>query len=130
MSLSVEDQLAIQQLYARYNHAIDFGRADEWAACFTADGVFSSGASGEFTGTEALSAFAKGFAERIKARHWINNLVLEASDEGAQGSCYLQLLRLGGDTPASILTTGVYEDTLVCTPEGWKFVRRTVTPDA
>ena len=25
MGLSVEDQLAIQQLYARYNHAIDSG---------------------------------------------------------------------------------------------------------
>ncbi len=129
MSLSVEDQLAIQQLYARYNHAIDFGRAEEWANCFTADGVFSSGAAGEYTGRDALTEFAKGFSSRIKGRHWTNNLVLEADGDGARGSCYLQLLRLGGESPV-IMLTGVYEDALVRTPEGWKFSRRTVHADA
>lgn len=130
MPLTVEDQLDIQQLYARYNHAIDSGQADQWAACFTSDGIFSSGASGEFTGTEALAAFAKGFAERLKARHWTNNLVLDAAGDGAKGSCYLMLYRLGGETPASIMISGIYDDELVRTGDGWKFARRTVRPDA
>ena len=66
MGLSVEDQLAIQQLYARYNHAIDFGRADEWAACFTSDGVFNSSAAGEFIhyGTHFTNMFARCYPHR------------------------------------------------------------------
>jgi len=129
--LAVEDQLAIQQLYARYNHAIDSGNGSGWADCFTPDGTFNSGASGVFTGTEALTAFAKGFAERLKARHWTNNLVLDAADGGAWGSCYLILLRLGDkEHPTSILTTGIYRDTLVKSAGGWQFSNRTVTPDA
>lgn len=56
-TLSIEDQLAIQQLYARYNHAIDAGKGDAWAACFTAEGTFDS-ATGSFAGTEQLAAFA------------------------------------------------------------------------
>ncbi|HXU24220.1 MAG TPA: nuclear transport factor 2 family protein [Tepidiformaceae bacterium] len=130
-ALAVDDQLAIQQLYARYNHAIDSGNGDGWAECFTADGTFNSGAAGMFTGTEALANFAKGFAERLKARHWTNNLVLDAADGGAWGSCYLILLRLGDkEHPTSILTTGIYRDTLVKDASGWKFSNRTVTPDA
>jgi hypothetical protein len=129
MPLTVEDQLDIQQLYARYNHAIDAGQADQWAGCFTADGVFSSGASGEYTGTDALAAFAKGLAERLKARHWTNNLVLEAAGDGAKGSCYLMLYRLGGESLA-IMISGIYDDDLVRTGSGWKFARRTVRSDA
>lgn len=130
-TLTLEDQLAIQQLYARYNHAIDSGNGAGWAECFTADGSFNSGASGAFTGTEALTNFATGFASRLKARHWTNNLVLDAADGGAWGSCYLMLLRLGNaEHPTAILTTGIYRDTLVKEPAGWKFSSRTVTPDA
>ena len=72
MPIAVEDQLAIQQLYARYNHAIDSGNGAGWAATFAADGVFTS-ASGTFTGTQQLAEFATGFGSRLKARHWTGN---------------------------------------------------------
>ena len=106
-ALSTEDMVAIQQLYARYNHAIDFGKGDAWAACFTADGTFKSGA-GNFAGTEQLAGFANGFSQRIKARHWTNNLIIEPADGGAAGTCYLMLLRLGEspEKPTGILHDG------------------------
>jgi hypothetical protein len=132
MSLSVEDQLAIQQLYARYNHAIDSGNGANWAAAFTGEGVFSS-ATGTFTGSEQLSQFATGFASRLKARHWTNNLVLEGDGKKATGSCYLVLYRLtpGEQPPASVLTTAIYNDELAKGPDGqWRFTKRTVTGDA
>ncbi|PFG73047.1 nuclear transport factor 2 family protein [Tepidiforma thermophila] len=131
MPLSVEDQLAIQQLYARYNHAIDSGNGAAWAACFTPDGRFSS-ASGTFEGREQLEAFGNAFATRMKARHWTNNLVLDGDGETASGSCYLMLLRLapGEQPPASILVTAIYRDELVRTAEGWKFASRTVVGDS
>ncbi|MEO9256012.1 MAG: nuclear transport factor 2 family protein [Tepidiformaceae bacterium] len=129
-TLTIEDQLAIQQLYARYNHAIDGGKGDAWAACFTADGTFDS-ASGSFAGTEQLAAFATAFAQRLKARHWITNLVMDAANDGATGSCYLMLLRLGNaEKPTSILTTAIYHDTLKNVGGQWKFSSRKVEADA
>ena len=129
-SLPVEDTLAIQQLYARYNHAIDSGKGDAWAACFTPEGTFSS-RSGNFAGTEQLAAFATGFAQRLKARHWTNNLIIEKSGDGASGTCYLMLLRIGdGETPTSFFTTGIYRDSLIKQGADWKFTAREVVPDA
>lgn len=131
MPLSVEDQLAIQQLYARYNHAIDSGDGARWAACFTNDGTFSS-ATGTFQGREQLETFGNAFATRMKARHWTNNLVLEGDGATARGSCYLMLLRLspGEQPPASILVTAIYRDELTRTADGWKFASRTVVGDS
>ena len=40
MSLSTEDRLAITELVAVYNQAIDAGRGEAWADTFTATGVF------------------------------------------------------------------------------------------
>jgi hypothetical protein len=129
-TLATEDVLAIQQLYARYNHAIDAGKGDAWAACFTPDGTFTS-ATGAFSGTEALSGFGTAFAQRLKARHWTNNLVIEPAASGATGTCYLMLLRLGdAEKPTSILTTAIYRDTLTKAAGEWKFATRDVTGDA
>ncbi len=132
MALSVEDQLAIQHLYAKYNHAIDSGNGAGWAATFAADGVFSS-ATGTFTGTEQLQGFGDGFAKRLKARHWVNNLVLDGDGAKATGSCYLVLYRLtpGEQPAANILTTAIYNDELAKGPDGaWRFTKRTVAGDA
>ena len=132
MPLSIEDQLAIQQLDAKYNQAIDFGKGADWAATFTPDGVFNSG-SGTFTGTEQLAGFGSGFATRMKARHWTNNLVIDGDGAKATGCCYLALYRLtpGEQPPAGILITAVYNDELSRGADGqWRFTKRTVTGDA
>ena len=128
-ALATEDYIAIQQLYARYNHAIDSGNGEAWASTFTPDGTFSSGPANP-AGTEALSAFATAFAQRMKARHWINNLVIEPAEGGATGSCYLMLLRLAKeDKPTSMATTAIYHDTLTKAGGEWKFATRTVQGD-
>ena len=130
-SLSSEDQLAIQQLYARYNHAIDSGQGETWAATFTPEGVFSS-ANGTFSGSDQLAGFASGFAKQLKARHWTNNLVVDATEGGAKGTCYLILLRLtpGERPPAGIIATATYNDELTRVGDEWRFAKRTVTTDA
>lgn len=129
-ALETSDQLAIQDLYARYNHAIDSGNGAAWANCFTADGTFAS-ATGTFKGTEQLAGFGTAFATRMKARHWTNNLVIEGADGGATGTCYLMLLRLGNqENPTGILTTAIYKDKLTNAGGGWKFTSREVVGDA
>jgi actinorhodin biosynthesis protein ActVIA len=77
--LSTEDRLEIEQLYATYNHSIDFGDSEAWANTFTADGSFDSGRGDPTVGMEALAGFAAGFAERVKGRHWTNNLLLASA---------------------------------------------------
>jgi 3-phenylpropionate/cinnamic acid dioxygenase small subunit len=130
MPLTTDDQLAIQQLYARYNHAIDSGNGDAWAACFTPTGTFTSG-TGSFAGTEQLAPFAVSFAARVKGRHWTNNLVVEAAEGGASGTCYLMLLRLGNaEKPTGIMTTAIYKDRLNKDGGAWKFASREVVGDA
>lgn len=78
-----EDVLAIRELTARYNHAIDSGRAEEWAATFTEDGVFEPSAGGRFEGREALAGFARAFAARFRVRHCTTDAVVEVDGNRA-----------------------------------------------
>lgn len=126
--LTPVDYMEIEQLYAKYNHAIDGGDADAWAATFTADGVFA----GRFTGTEQLKGFIKTWLEKMDGanrRHWNSNLKIEGTAEGANGSVYLILYNVGVK-PVAIATTGMYTDTLVKTKAGWRFKTRAVKGDA
>jgi hypothetical protein len=123
--LTTQDYLEIQQLYSKYNQAIDSGNAEEWAGTFTRDGVFNN----RFTGREALIGFVNTWkANGLTRRHWNTNLVLTGTGQGATGSVYLMLMDVGVK-PATVLTTGVYSDELVKTPEGWRFKTRVVKPD-
>jgi len=129
MPLDPEDILAIQALYARYNHAIHEGRGDLWAACFTPDGTFSN-VRESVHGAEALARYAADFSAGGNARYWIDNLVLAATPGGAEGSCYLMLLHIAdGAQPPTINLTGIYTDTLVEDGGEWKFATRHIERD-
>ena len=126
--MSAEDALAIEQLYARYNHAIRLGDGPAWADCFTPDGVFSNSRE-SVSGRDALAAYADEFAKPRNARYWINNLLIEASGEGVRGSCYLLLLHVEAGEPPAVQLTGTYTDSLVRAPGGWRFAARHVARD-
>lgn len=124
--LTTEDYIDIQRLYARYNVAIDTGDGEGWAGTFTADGVFGNTNKGH----DALVQFIRDWREKrdgANRRHWNSNLVLTPTAEGANGSIYLILLNIAV-RPAAIVT-GMYEDTLVKTPQGWRFKTRVVRGD-
>jgi hypothetical protein len=124
--LSAQDYFEIQQLYARYNMAIDSGDAEGWAATFTADGVFNT-----FVGHDALVGFVKTWREKLGGatrKHWNNNLQVTGNAKEATASVYLLLVDFG-TKPPSILTTGTYSDSLVKTKDGWRFTKRTTKGD-
>lgn len=126
--LATQDYIDIEQLYATYNHAIDSGDGEGWAATFTPDGAFNT----RFTGKEALVGFVKSWREKMNGanrRHWNSNLRITPSAEGANGTVMLMLLDVGAK-PASIAMTGLYTDVLVKTPNGWRFKSRVVKGDA
>lgn len=126
--LTTQDYIDIEQLYATYNHAIDSGDAEAWAATFTPDGTFNT----RFTGKEGLMGFIKLWREKMNGanrRHWNSNLRITPSAEGANGTVMLMLLDVG-TKPPSIASTGMYTDVLVKTPTGWRFKTRQVKGDA
>jgi SnoaL-like domain len=124
--LSAQDNIDIQQLYARYNNAIDSGDAEGWAATFTPDGVFNT-----LRGHDALVGFVKMWREKLGGaarKHWNTNLQISGDSKEATASVYLMLVDFG-TKPASIVTTGMYSDSLVKTKDGWRFTKRTTKGD-
>jgi len=125
--LSAQDYFEIQQLYARYNIAIDNGDAEGWAATFTADGVFNTS-----VGHDALVNFVKTWREKLGGatrKHWNNNLLITGNSKEASGNVYLILVDIS-TKPPSILATATYTDSLVKTKDGWRFTKRTTKGDS
>jgi hypothetical protein len=125
--LAPADYTEIQQLYARYNTAIDSGDGAAWAATFVPDGVFNTNTVGH----DALVQFVRDWRQNrngANLRHWNTNIVITATKEGAKGTAYLALMNISG-RPAVVQSTGMYEDYLVKTADGWRFKSRTVRLD-
>ena len=122
--LSAEDHAEINQLYARYVQAIDFGDAMAWADTFTPGGSFGD----SVTGRDALVAFAERYhAENgSEPRHWYSALVLTPTADGAEGRCYAVTFN---SSTRSLMWTGTYKDMLVETSGGWRFSSRQLTID-
>jgi hypothetical protein len=124
--LSAQDFFEIQQLYARYNNAIDSGDGDAWAATFTQDGVFNT-----FVGHDALVNFVKTWREKLGGatrKHWNNNLQITGNSKEANGAVYLMLVDFS-TKPPSIVGTASYTDSLIKTKDGWRFTKRTTKGD-
>ena len=92
--LSIDDQLAIQTLYATYNQSVDRDRVDATVACFTLRGALVVGESAT-EGHEELTAFfhARAASQATlpfrNAQHWNANLLLEEIGDAVRGSCYM-----------------------------------------
>ena len=125
--LSAQDYADIQQLYARYNIAIDGGDAEGWAATFTPDGVFNT-----FNGHDALVNFVKTWREKLNGatrRHWNSNLRITGNSREANGYVYLMLVDVS-TKPPSIVGTATYTDSLIKTKDGWRFTKRITKGDS
>ncbi|HUY67320.1 MAG TPA: nuclear transport factor 2 family protein [Acidimicrobiales bacterium] len=131
VGLTVEDQLAIQQLAARYNHAIDSGDGAAYADTFVDDGVLDAGEL-VLEGRTALRRFASAFPGSVRSpRHVATSLLIDGGGGEAVLRAYVQMYALVGDPPRPTVTaSGTYTDSLVKLGGAWRFVRRTFTADA
>ena len=127
VALTPQDYAEIENLYARYVRAADMGGAgdgSEWANCFTPDGEF-----GNAKGREALKKIITNFhANSLRkdgwsSRHTYSSLLLTPTAEGVKGSVYALVFNVTA-TPPFVDHSGVYDDLLVKTAEGWKFKKR------
>ena len=124
-TLTAQDFVDIQQLYAKYNWTLDAGDAEGYASTFTPDGVFNNN-----VGHGAIVKFANTLHAGLGAHvhHWNTNLMIVPTAEGATGSVYLVLVDFA-TKPASIATSATYADELVKTAQGWRFKKRATKGD-
>jgi len=122
--LTVQDYTEIQQLYARYNFAIDVNDADNMVATFTDDGEFYNGSRVNGIGRDGILTFMHN-RNRHQVRHWNSGLMITGTQDGAKGAVYLLTVNVGVKPP-SLIDAAKYDDTLVKTPKGWRFKKRVV----
>ena len=130
MALTGDDRLEIQDLVARYCHAVDDGDGPAFAATFTEAGVLDAGAL-VVEGRPALARFAEGLPRSRRApRHVATNLVIEGDGARATVRAYVQMYALEGDPPRQeLVASGRYADELVKRDDRWLFERRVFTRD-
>src|ERR1700729_4443863 len=94
--LSAIDYIEIQQLNYKYAFALDncTNHGEDYANLYTDDGIFVVGLNGmEYKGhqklVEAAGGPTCGGVKRPHQTHTTENLVIEASSEGATGKSYL-----------------------------------------
>ena len=128
MGLSSDDVVAIQQLVARYNFAVDGGDPDAFAGTFTPDGEFGAGGQ-VMRGHDELRAFVVGRAGIAPRRHLVSSILVDGDGDRASLRAYLQVVAMGDDGSLQVAVQGTYDDELVRTADGWRFTRRSFAPD-
>ena len=132
--MSLEDRVAISDLFVRYTTALDAGDCATVVDCFTADATLESPVIGVISGHEAIRAFAGRFAAQCAAgvqfRHMISNIAatIGPGDDRARASAYLLVL-ITEDGKSRRLPPGRYECELVKEDGEWRFWRRVVFHD-
>jgi uncharacterized protein (TIGR02246 family) len=129
---SVEDRLAIEDLFIRYTRAIDAGDVDTLTACFTEDGTLQSPVVGGYAGRKAIRAFAERFARYREGgaqfRHVISNFVVQVKGDRAHAGAYL-LVFLTRNGATRTLPPAEYDCDLRRVDGAWLFDRRVVRHD-
>lgn len=122
-NLTAHDVADIHGLLAKYCWAFDTGDGDAYADNFTPDGTME-GQGHKFQGPDELAAFAaKSFPSTLATQHWNGNILLDATDDGVVGRCYMFGV-VQKDGQLSVGVIGYYDDLIVRTDAGWRFQRR------
>jgi SnoaL-like domain len=120
------DREAIKDLPARYCHYVWSKNLEGVLGLFTEDGLFSSGGAGpshEVKGQAELRKFYGSEPDRVGARPFIHNVVIELkSPTRATGHAYLELRSAAQQM--KWMGTGYYEDEYEKVAGQWKFKSR------
>lgn len=128
--IDLQDRLAIGDLLARYCHAMDASRADLCIGLFAEDATMHTPV-GEAVGRTAILAWIE---QRLALRspdyqvgHYLLNPLL-AAEGPTQVRVRSMLLytrqRVDESGATELLSTGIYEDVVRKSPDGWQFQSR------
>jgi hypothetical protein len=124
------DRIEISELIARYCHAIDRGRWEEFRALFTDDCRLDlSQVMGLYEGAEGIARFCDTMrALPIVMRHLTTNVVVRGEGDAARAETYVLAITGPEGGPAS-QTTGFYDDEFVRRDGRWLFRSRRLALD-
>jgi hypothetical protein len=125
-ALTPMDYIDIRKLVANYAYGLDTGADNGY---MYADNFAPGAVFGRATGRENLANLARREPHGpAYVRHFLTNVVIEPSPEGARGRQYLAVIDVGeGGKPTSFFLGGKYDDVYEKTPQGWKFKSRNLT---
>ncbi len=135
-ALTVADKLAIHELLARSAWAYDEARLDVMEACFTEDAqmrlrIAEGDVIGPHDGREAVLALIRDAIESQsdQRRHVISNVFFESeeADRAVVVSTLTLLATADGET--SVLSAGLYRDTVTRSADGWRYCDRFLALD-
>jgi hypothetical protein len=127
---SFEERLLVSELLSRYCHAMDAGRADLCARLFSKDAKLDTPV-GVAKGREAIQEWMQGRIAQRPQAYRISHYLLNPIMAKVSVDCirmrsmliYTRQLFEEGAAP-EFLSTGIYEDEVRLTDEGWLFVSR------
>ncbi len=133
MAASVEDRLAINDLFVRYATALDNGDVDTIVGCFTEDGSLESPAVGVYSGRAGIREFSNRFAafraRGSQLRHVLSNLAVSVNGDQAHATAYLvNIITRNGKS--EMMPPGRYDCRLERVDGEWLFKHRLVVLDA
>ena len=129
MASVLEEKDAIREVMAQYCFALDDGRFDDMAACFTEDGTWQT-FFGQATGRKAIAEFAAGLrAHRPgptpRAIHHVTNIVITLNSDTAKVRSNWTTVQNAPEGP-KIGSGGAYDDDMVKVGGRWYFRHRTI----
>ena len=135
-SLPAEDTFAIHELLARYCHGMDAARADLVINLFMEDAEMYTQVGNSSGKTQIKTWIDERLAQRdpkFQVGHFLLNPLVSAESE-SEAKVRSMLLytkqSLDFSAPCELVATGIYEDVVLKTADGWKFKTRHSTLNA
>jgi ketosteroid isomerase-like protein len=129
MRIEITDRIAIQELLARYCHAVDHDDGDGWADCFAPAGIFEIYGTARLEGREQLRGMPRAVAEQGggKWRHQITSIVVDPGS--APDTAIVRAYGLVTDwrEGGKFLTFTDYELNMRCEGGAWRIVHLLAT---
>ena len=129
--LLLEDERDIGEVFSRYSHTIDYGRQQEWAECFTPDGVFdvftvAGKPVHKENGRDELFRYlgTKKLPPRRYDKHVLAAPLIEVEGETATAQSYFIMFSSNDGSAPFIGVYGRYKDTLVKEGGRWYLKER------
>ncbi len=131
MSAVLEAKDAIRELMAAYAQALDGCRFADVAACFAADGEWTTD-YGAARGPAEIEAFIRNIVpvkgEGPQRKHYITNIIITVDGERASAVSDYLIIRESENGLIPVMG-GSYRDKFVKTPVGWRFSRKELVHD-